>query len=67
MKAVHRVGCSNCINVNEWTSKYPLIYFHSLFLVRESSSVPGVFVLSFCMNLKVYHCQLVEVGAMEKY
>lgn len=31
-----------------------------LFLVRESSSVPGVFVLTFCMNRKVYHCQLVE-------
>ena len=32
-----------------------------LFLVRESSSVAGVFVLTFCMNKKVYHCQLVQV------
>ncbi|KAJ7391954.1 SH3/SH2 adaptor [Desmophyllum pertusum] len=31
-----------------------------LFLVRESSSVTGVFVLTFCMNRKVYHCQLVQ-------
>ncbi|XP_078377048.1 growth factor receptor-bound protein 14-like isoform X1 [Oculina patagonica] len=31
-----------------------------LFLVRESSSVAGVFVLTFCMNRKVYHCQLVQ-------
>ncbi|XP_020617079.1 growth factor receptor-bound protein 7-like isoform X1 [Orbicella faveolata] len=31
-----------------------------LFLVRESSSVAGVFVLTFCMNRKVYHCELVQ-------
>lgn len=31
-----------------------------LFLVRQSCSVAGVFVLTFCMNQRVYHCQVVQ-------
>ncbi|XP_048579643.1 growth factor receptor-bound protein 10 isoform X4 [Nematostella vectensis] len=31
-----------------------------LFLVRESCSVSDVYVLTFCMNKKVFHCQLVQ-------
>lgn len=31
-----------------------------LFLVRESCSVAGVYVLTFCMNLRVYHVQLAQ-------
>ncbi|CAH3150006.1 unnamed protein product [Porites evermanni] len=31
-----------------------------LFLVRESTTVARVFVLTFCMNKRVYHCQLIQ-------
>lgn len=34
----------------------------SLFLVRESTTVARVFVLTFCMNKRVYHCQLIQVN-----
>ncbi|XP_031560624.1 growth factor receptor-bound protein 14-like isoform X3 [Actinia tenebrosa] len=33
---------------------------NGLFLVRKSCTANDVFVLSFCMNKKVYHCQMVQ-------
>lgn len=48
--------CKNCLNVD-------FVVRCSVFLIRDSQSVAGAYVLSFVHNHKVKHCPILRVCA----